>query len=104
MSFDVEGARKAGYTDAEIADHLAGQSKFDAAGARKSGYTDADIISHLSQAQSTQASAPQPQKKPLNPLLEAAMLMVRGIGPLGGASDTVKMGLGKIDEASYAAG
>lgn len=47
MSFDVEGARKAGYSDAEIADHLASESKFDAAGARKSGYSDSEIIQHL---------------------------------------------------------
>jgi len=49
--FDVEGAKKAGYTDAEIADHLATQNKFDAAAARKSGYSDAEIIGHLSKAQ-----------------------------------------------------
>lgn len=48
MPFDIEGARKSGYTDAEIADHLSQQSKFDAAGARSSGYSDADIIKHLS--------------------------------------------------------
>lgn len=47
MAFDVEGAKKAGYTDAEIADHLGADSKFDVSGARKSGYTDTEIISHL---------------------------------------------------------
>lgn len=51
--FDVQGARKAGYSEAEIADYLGQQSKFDTAGARKSGYTDAEIIGHLS-------AAPQP--------------------------------------------
>jgi hypothetical protein len=48
MPFDLEGARQAGYSDAEIADHLASQSKFDSAGARKAGYSDTDIIQHLS--------------------------------------------------------
>lgn len=48
MPFDIEGAQKAGYTDAEIADHLATQAKFDAAGARTAGYSDTDIIQHLS--------------------------------------------------------
>ena len=33
--FDVEGARAAGYTDAEIADFLAGEEAFDAAAARE---------------------------------------------------------------------
>lgn len=47
MAFDIEGARKAGYSDAEIADHLAKQSNFDIAGARKSGYTDDQIVAHL---------------------------------------------------------
>lgn len=47
MAFDVEGARKAGYSDAEIVDHLAGERSFDAAGARKSGYSDAEILGHL---------------------------------------------------------
>jgi hypothetical protein len=47
MAFDVEGARKAGYSDAEIVDHLATERKFDASSARKSGYTDAEILGHL---------------------------------------------------------
>lgn len=51
MAFDVEGARKEGYSETEIADYLAQQQKFDAAAARKDGYGDADIIAHLSQTQ-----------------------------------------------------
>lgn len=47
MAFDVEGARSAGYSDAEIADHLATSAKFDAAAARKAGYSDAELVSHL---------------------------------------------------------
>jgi len=50
MAFDVEAARKAGYTDAEIATHLASMSGFDAAGAKKSGYSDGEIIAHLKDA------------------------------------------------------
>ena len=45
--FDIAGAKKAGYSDAEIADHLAQQSKFDVAGARKAGYSDAEILQHV---------------------------------------------------------
>lgn len=48
MAFDIDGARKAGYSDAEIADHMAQSSKFDAAQARKAGYSDSDIVAHLS--------------------------------------------------------
>ncbi len=47
MPFDIQGARKAGYSNREIADYLASQKKFDTAGARKAGYSDEDIISHL---------------------------------------------------------
>lgn len=54
--FDVSGARKVGYSDAEIADHLGQQSSFDVAGARKAGYGDADIIAHLLPAKSIQTS------------------------------------------------
>lgn len=45
--FNVEEAKKAGYSEQEIADYLASQRNFDAAGARSSGYTDAEIIGHL---------------------------------------------------------
>lgn len=48
--FDVQGAKKAGYSDQEIADHLAKLRSFDAAGARSAGYSDSDIIGHLSGA------------------------------------------------------
>lgn len=51
MAFDIEGAKKSGYSDAEIADHLAQDSGFDIAAARKSGYSDAELLSHLSQNQ-----------------------------------------------------
>lgn len=52
-SFDIEGAKKAGYSDAEIADHLAQQAGFDAAGARNAGYSDAEIIQHVYQPKKT---------------------------------------------------
>lgn len=47
MKFDLDGARKAGYSDAEIASHIAKQSGFDVDGARKAGYSDSEILSHL---------------------------------------------------------
>ncbi|HQQ70075.1 MAG TPA: hypothetical protein PLL92_07165, partial [Alicycliphilus sp.] len=47
MAFDVEGARKAGYKDAEIADLLAQRQGFDIAGARAAGYADSQIIAKL---------------------------------------------------------
>lgn len=47
MAFDVESARKAGYTDTEIADFLGSQRKFDVGAARKAGYSDDEIVGHL---------------------------------------------------------
>lgn len=48
MPFDVQGARDAGYSDAEIAEHLARKSaRFDLEGAKRAGYSDAEIIDHL---------------------------------------------------------
>ena len=46
-TFDVIGAKKAGYTDEEIAQHLASQSNFDFEGAVSSGYKPDEIIKHL---------------------------------------------------------
>lgn len=47
--FDVAGARKAGYSDDEIAAHLASDtnSKFDVAGALKAGYSAKEVLSHI---------------------------------------------------------
>src|ERR1700746_2204454 len=73
MAFDVEGARKAGYSDQEIADHLAQQQGFAAAGARAAGYGDSDIIGHLAQAQA--ANLPTFDKQPAG----AASRFVRGL-------------------------
>lgn len=66
MAFDIDGARKAGYSDADIADHLAQTVSFDATAARKAGYTAADIIEHLAGAASpTPPPKPAPADKPV---------------------------------------
>ena len=94
MAFDIEGAKTAGYSDAEIADHLAKQSNFDLAGAKKAGYNDAEILQHLSAAPAPRANveaepegfftkrAPEPTA-----LLEAADALTQRTGlPFGGAA------------------
>ena len=58
MAFDVDGARKAGYSDDEIAGFLSEQSGFDLAGARAAGYAPADVIGFLSTA-----AKPEPADK-----------------------------------------
>lgn len=47
MAFDINGAKKAGYSDQEIADHLAKKNDFDVQGALSSGYSYEEILSHL---------------------------------------------------------
>lgn len=46
-SFDIKGAKSAGYSDAEIADHIAQTRGFDAPAARKAGYSTDEILGHL---------------------------------------------------------
>lgn len=84
MAFDVEGARKAGYSDAEIADHLAKQSKFDSAGARKAGYSDTEIIQHLSSAApSTPVAAAVPKPAAQQAPQGDGSISIPVAGPLG---------------------
>jgi len=47
--FDLEGARKAGVGDAEIADALAPKLNYDVAGARKAGISDSEIAAALTE-------------------------------------------------------
>ena len=58
MAFDLEGARNAGYSNAEIADHLAAKSKFKLADARKAGYSDDEIVAHLLGSPTTAPATP----------------------------------------------
>ena len=63
MAFDYEAARAEGYTDAEIADHLAKRYKFDIGGARTAGYNDQDILGHLAPKAGFQLTkAPEPEQ------------------------------------------
>lgn len=50
MAFDAVGARAAGYSDEEIAGHLAQERNFDLNAARTAGYSSTEVIDHLSSA------------------------------------------------------
>lgn len=58
MAFDVEGARKGGYSDEEIAGYLGKQSNFDVLSASKAGYDYGEIINHLTKQQPKTEAAP----------------------------------------------
>lgn len=60
-NFDVEAARKAGYSDDEILSHLTSTRKFDVDGAVKAGYSKPDIIVHLSSAAPAAAEPAKPK-------------------------------------------
>ena len=60
VNFDVAGARKAGYSDSEIASYLGQQARFDVDAARKAGYDDSEIVHYL-------APPPAPPKTPAPP-------------------------------------
>lgn len=57
-TFNIEAAKGAGYTDAEIADHLASRSGFDIAGARQAGYADAELVPKLLQGRPSGSATP----------------------------------------------
>lgn len=107
--FDVEGARAAGYTDAEIADYLADQEAFDAVAARKAGYTDAEIIGYISAAPAASAAA-KPVEKPKSTFTDdaaqllgvtnSAILPYATMAGLGAAAGAPFAGIGAVPGAA----
>jgi hypothetical protein len=76
MAFDIEGARREGYSESEIVDYLGKQRKFDVSGARKEGYSDAEIISHLTGQAAQQPQTTNDQDKPA----EKSAFLRRAVG------------------------
>lgn len=81
MAFDVEGARKAGYSDEQIADYLGQQSNFDVSGAAKAGYGYGDIINHLVSKAPKKA---EPTPPPPEPEADTGSDFLRGLGNVPG--------------------
>jgi hypothetical protein len=107
MAFDVAGARKAGYSDAEIAEHLAASANFDIKGAKSAGYTDGDIIAHLKDATEPVKQDPGALEAAKG-VGEAALAAITGAttgtiaGALGGANQMGKDIAGLVTQgASY---
>lgn len=122
MAFDVEGARKAGYSDAEIASYLASQSNFDLGGAKSAGYSDGEVIAELAKkakAPGTSAAeklaeingpgnytTPAPEAGIIDKNiggLEAALTTITGLtgGTLGTAGGTALGILKSIADGTY---
>lgn len=92
MAFDVDGARKAGYSDAEIADFLGSEQKYDVGGARKAGYSDSELIQHLS----APAAAPPPKATKQGLLDRAKGMVSEGKANLGKELDHPLDALGNL--------
>jgi hypothetical protein len=76
MAFDYVAARNAGYSDEEIAAHLAKSKGFDIAGAKKAGYDDAEIVNHLI----TPPKQETPKRSTLDDILDVGNEGLRQIG------------------------
>lgn len=67
MAFDIEGAKKAGYSDQEIESYLSkkqatSEKPFDVEGAKKAGYSDKEIEQYLAKKQPKQPEKPKLQE------------------------------------------
>lgn len=80
MAFDLAGARKAGYSDQEIASFLGQQSGFDSDAALQSGYSAGEIIDHLSALQPSPSVA---RRQPTQPVDRSSEDLTRPAGVLG---------------------
>jgi hypothetical protein len=80
MAFDIDGARRAGYSNEEIAGYLGSQAKFDVEGARNAGYTYGEILSHLSRPAPAPAPVVPESTKPAGfSLKETAAALGQGV-------------------------
>lgn len=70
MRFDVDSARRDGYSDSDIAGALAARAKFDLAAARRDGYTDTEIVGFLAKPGGS-AAPPKPLAGTMDAELEA---------------------------------
>lgn len=59
MAFDIEAARKEGYSDKEILGYLTKNRKFDVSGAQKEGYSESEIVEYLSKSRTDNTEATQ---------------------------------------------
>ena len=88
MPFDVEAARKDGYSDADISNYLSQKSNFDITSAKKDGYTDADIIQHLSN-KSPKGPTVLPEGDTTSDFMRGIRNYLPGLQEMGGAAQVL---------------
>ena len=87
-TFDADGARKAGYSESEIADYLGKQAGFDVEAARKAEYKDADIIAHIT------AAPARPKRVPVDVEAAGRDAAVKAAKETG-SGDVIAAGIGR---------
>lgn len=88
----VQAARDAGYTDTQIANHVASITGQDLTAARKAGYDDAQILAYLSPKPAPKVEPPPDEGALIEP---GAMARKAGQTLVGGAGETVT-GVGAV--------
>ena len=102
MAFDVAAAKRAGYSDAEIAEFLGQQKGFDAAGAMKAGYTPTELIEHLGGAAPRKSTIGSELKRGAQ---QVASSMQTAFGAVTGSpEEAAKAGLERGEAISQVAG
>ena len=77
--FDIQGAKKAGHSDKDIADYLAQKHQYDVTGARGAGHSDRDIVEYLMQKEASPdlgESLPEGPGSPLDIPMKVAKWLV----------------------------
>lgn len=100
-SFDVEAARKAGYSDDEILAELSKNSKFDVNRGLQAGYAKDELIRHLSRAVNPPAPSQQPEPGMVEQGVQMGKDFLAGAG--SGVFSTIKgaAGLVRLPESEY---
>lgn len=100
INFDIDGARKAGYSDQEIVDQLGPRAGFDVESARSNQYTDAQIIDRIVDRRGAVAQSIKPQPTGAERLAKETGLGETLLVGAGRAFDRVGKG---IQQAYYGA-
>jgi hypothetical protein len=79
MGFDIEGAKKAGFTDEQIFSELATSTKYDVESARKAGYKDTDIMAEMARGKPITDQPKSIGDFVLNKLPESASNVAKGL-------------------------
>jgi hypothetical protein len=84
QGFDIQAARKAGYSDDDILSHLTQTRKFDVDGAIKAGHSKADVIDYLATTPAKAAATPDTAafgvSRKDHPVIAGALDFAQGAG------------------------